>query len=145
MGPQPFSCGNGSPGHLCHSGLVSFNGATAFQLWKQERLLAGLQLLLEASMGPQPFSCGNSSLDYIVCVDLPSFNGATAFQLWKPRPFFDLCGYRKNSHFREGSQLTWSFSKVRLSSREFSLVRGVSSAPRTSRNHITSRKYLSLY
>jgi len=32
------------------------------------------------------------------------------------------------------------FCKVRLSSQEFSLFGGVSSAPRSSRNHITSRK-----
>jgi len=36
------------------------------------------------------------------------------------------------------------FCKVRLSSREFSQVGGVSSAPRSSRNHLTSRKALSL-
>jgi len=36
------------------------------------------------------------------------------------------------------------FDKVRLSSQEFSLFRGASSAPRSSRNHITSRKELDL-
>jgi len=36
------------------------------------------------------------------------------------------------------------FDKVRLSSQEFSLLRGASSAPRSSRNHITSRKELDL-
>ena len=36
------------------------------------------------------------------------------------------------------------FDKVRLSSQEFSLLRGASSAPRSSWNHITSRKELDL-
>jgi hypothetical protein len=71
---------------------------------------------LDASMGPRLFSRGNGG-HFSASVDLEKL---AVFER-----FFNSRGV---------------FSEVRLSSREFSLFGGVSSAPRSSRNHITSRK-----
>ena len=60
-----------------------FNGATAFQPWKHEGLCDEKGLPTDASMGPRPFSRGNFTQDGQILEVQPRFNGATAFQPWK--------------------------------------------------------------
>jgi len=73
-----------------------------------------------ASMGPRLFSRGNGG-HFSASVDI-----------------------EKLAVFERSFNSRGVFCKVRLSSQEFSLFGGVSSALRSSRNHITSRKALSL-
>ena len=134
MEPQPFGYGNvvtSPPYNIGHKlqwshslsametcrigpngwrGRQSFNGATAFRLWKpwcgpatptpattlqwshslsaMETWFASIQSPTErrASMEPQPFGYGNSQVVPGSDVSVTSFNGATAFRLWKPPP-----------------------------------------------------------
>ena len=97
-----------SPAVCCSARWTTFNGATAFQRWKQLRRLCVVRRVGPPSMGPPPFSDGNNfagcvlfgALDHLqwghrlsamettspaVCCSArwTTFNGATAFQRWK--------------------------------------------------------------
>ena len=70
---------------ISRNGASGFNGATAFRRWK-ERCLAGLPLLLRASMGPPPFGDGKPEIQDRPGGGWKGFNGATAFRRWKACP-----------------------------------------------------------
>ena len=144
MGPRLFSRGNVTTWAKSVFKMLRFNGATTFQPWKLKR----------------------ANFRYWI---VTGFNGATTFQPWKYLNDCDGIGQKlaasmgprlfsrgNGGHFSASDDIEKMaiferfvnslrvFDKVRLSSQEFSLFRGASSAPRSSRNHITSRKELDL-
>jgi hypothetical protein len=97
-----------------------------------------------ASMGPRLFSRGNSGLDKEWRPDRGASMGPRLFSRGNGGHFSPAIDIENLAVFERFLNSYRVFYKVRLSSREFSQIRGVSSAPRSSRNHLTSRKALSL-
>ena len=108
MEPPPFSDGNACASTATPTRRSTFNGATAFQRWKQgyprrrqrqgdalqwsHRLSAMETTIWQGlpgpgrtpSMEPPPFSDGNTCSHSVSFGNRRAFNGATAFQRWKP-------------------------------------------------------------
>ena len=78
-----LSAMEGTPRPKCHISPVPFNGAIAFQRWKDNRTIR-LSRGQAPSMGPSPFSDGRGgTVEEEGRYSGESFNGAIAFQRWK--------------------------------------------------------------
>ena len=116
MGPRLFSRGNSVKDYIKMRREEQLQWGHDFSAVEIVKIGRTFKFAILASMGPRLFSRGNGG-HFSASVDIEKL---AVFEM-----FFNSRGV---------------FCKVRLSSREFSLFGGVSSAPRSSRNHITSRK-----
>ena len=130
MGPSPFSDGRLPEQTAEARRIARFNGAIAFQRWKDEPLRHSMRHPL-ASMGPSPFSDGRVTIFAADDDDTADgFNGAIAFQRWKvpsrpsPRPpwprFNGAIAFQrwKLGHPGSGGHLLWLQWGHRLSAME---------------------------